>query len=198
MDQPDWTSAEDMLFEQSAAIIRQFATDHSDEQFSTFAFTVDCLYTGVALNFDTLKNSLAEAQRHERYQIKYRNQLFAEENGWRDARYFVAHPTRRVDDCNLRGSFKYELVAFVAVPVWEDYFNTSEDCTKLEGRVIVALWRVVDRLVNVGAFDGLKMSSCFRIAFSFHDDEMIVLRILNWPRAERHAEQPGPADRPLD
>jgi hypothetical protein len=198
MNQPDWTSADETLFKQSVAVIRQFITDHPDELFSTFAFSVDCLYTGAALNFDTLEHSLAEAQRHERYQIKHRSQLFADESSWRDARYFVAHYTRRVDDCNLRGSFKYDLVAFVEVPVWEDYFNSNEECAELDGRVIVALWRVVDRLVKVGAFNGLKMSPCFRIAFSFHDDEMIVLRILNWPHEERDTYQDVAADRPCD
>jgi hypothetical protein len=185
MVQPDWTAAEETLFEQSAALIRKFATEHPDELFSAFAFTVDSEYTGVALNFDTLRNSLAEAQRQERYQIKHRNQLFATEGGWRNARYYVAHHTNRVDDCNVRGSFKYELVGFVALPVWEDYFNTSEDCLELEGRIIVSLWRVVDQLVSSDTFNGLRLSSCFRVAFGFHDDEMIVLRVLNWPEAKR-------------
>jgi len=181
MVQPDWTAAEDTLFERSAAIIQQFVTAHADEVFSIFAFTVDTIYTGVALNFDTLENTLREARRAERYQINHRNQLFASERGWENARYYVAHHTNRVDDWNRRGSFKYDLIAFVELSVWEDYFNNSEECTELEGRIIVSLWRVVDRLVSSKAFEELRLSPYFRVAFSFHDDEMIVLRILNWP-----------------
>ena len=184
MDEPDWDGAEDVLFERSASIIRQFAAEHSDEVFAAFAFTVDSDYAGVALNFDTLKNSLAEAQRTERYQVEHRNRLFATDRGWQNARYYVAHHTNRVDDCNLRGSFRYDLVTFVELPAWEDYFNSSEECPELEGRIIVSLWRVVDRLVSSGAFDGLRQSSFFRVAFGFHDDEMIVLRVLNWPGSE--------------
>jgi hypothetical protein len=181
--QPDWASAEETLFERSMALISKFAAEHSDELFSAFAFTVDSEYAGVALNFDTLKNSLAEAQREEQYQIKHRNRSFATNHGWQNARYYVAHHTNRVDDCNLRGPFQYDSAAVVELPVWEGYFRSSEECPELEGRAIVSLWRVVDRLVSSGAFEGLRLSSCFRVAFSFHDDEMIVLRVLNWPRA---------------
>ncbi len=168
MVQPDWSSAEETLFERSAALIRKFAAEHPDELFSAFTFTVDCEYAGVALNFDTLKNSLAEAQRQERYQIKHRNKLFAKEQGWQDARYYVAHHTNRVDDCNLRGSFQYDLVAFVELPPWEHYFRSSEDCPELEGRIIVALWRVVDRLVSAGHSTGYdcRLASGLRSAFT--------------------------------
>jgi hypothetical protein len=142
--EPDWASAEEVLFERSVAVIRQFATEHPDEMFATF---------------------------------------FALDRGWENARYHVAHFTNQVSDWNQRGPFKYDLVSFVELRVWEDDFNSSEERPELEGRVIVSLWRVVDRLVGAGAFDGLRKSSFFRIAFSFHDDEMIVLRVLNWPEA---------------
>jgi hypothetical protein len=178
------------------AIISKFAAEHPNELFSSFAYTVDSLYTGVALNFDTLENSLKEAQREEQYQVKHRNRLFATERGWEDARYQVAHHINRIDDCNLRGPFQYDLVAFVELPVWADYFENCEDCSELEGRVIVSLWQVVDRLVDSGVFEKLRLSSYFRVAFCFHDDEMIVLRILNWPRAERDAEAGGTTSKP--
>lgn len=185
MGEPDWSGAEEMLFERSAFVIRQFVAEHPNEVFATFAFTVDSDYAGVALNFDTLENSLAEAQRAERYQVEHRNRLFATDHGWQNARYYVAHHTNRVDDCNLRGSLRYDLVTFVELPAWEEYFNSNEECPELEGRIIVSLWRVIDRLVSSGTFDGLRKSPFFRMAFGFHDDEMIVLRVLNWPGSPR-------------
>ena len=63
MGEPNWAGAEDVLFERSASAIRQFAAEHPDEVFAALAFTVDSVYAGVGLNFDTLENSLAEAQR---------------------------------------------------------------------------------------------------------------------------------------
>ena len=62
MGEPDWAGAEILLFERSASVIRQFAAEHPGEVFAAFAFTVDSDFAGVALNFDTLENSLAEAQ----------------------------------------------------------------------------------------------------------------------------------------
>lgn len=86
-----------------------------------------------------------------------------------------------MDVCNLRGPFKYDLAACVELPAREECFNNEDGDPVLEGHVIVSLWRVVDRLVESGAFDALRKSAFFRIAFSFHDDETIVLRILNFP-----------------
>jgi hypothetical protein len=181
MPQPDWQSAEDTLFTRSREIISQFVRDHPDEVFALFAYSVDCDYTGVALNFDTLENSILQTQREVRSRIAQRNQLFALDHGWKNARYYVASATTRTVDWNMRGEWKYDLIAFVELPVWEEYFNNSEKAPQLEGRIIVAMWRVVERLVADQVFDGLQMSSPFRIAFSFHDDETIVLRLLNWP-----------------
>src|SRR5581483_2480243 len=182
MAQPDWQSAEDVLFTRSREIIRQFVRDHPNEVFALFAYSVDCDYAGVALNFDTSDNSIRRVREHEHYKIRHRNQLFASEGGWKNARYYVAHHTNRMQECNLRGEWKYDLIAFVELPVWEEYFNISEEAPELEGRIIVSLWRAVERLVADQVFDGLQMSSPFRIAFSFHDDETIVLRMLNWPK----------------
>ena len=106
--------------------------------------------------------------------------MFALNHSWKNARYFVAHPTTRMSDWNRRGQWKYDLISFVELSVWEAYFN-QEESPELEGRIIVTLWRVVERLVADKVFDGLQMSSPFRIAFCFHDDETIVLRLLNWP-----------------
>jgi hypothetical protein len=69
----------------------------------------------------------------------------------------------------------------VEVPAWEHYFNSCEDASELEDRIIVALWRVTDRLVQANTFEVLRRAAPFRIGFAFHDDAMVVLRILDWP-----------------
>ena len=79
MLEPDWHGAEDLLFKRSQIILRQFAQEHPDELVSLFFYTVDSEFTGVGVNFDTPGNSLREAQAHQRYEIEYRNQLFASE-----------------------------------------------------------------------------------------------------------------------
>ncbi len=184
MAETNWHQAEEVLFEQSQSIIRQFGLEHPDERFSLFAYSVDSDYAGVALNFDTPTNSLHRAKAHQRYRVKYLNELFASEDGWQNARYSCSHPPNQIDDFN-RGSWQYELVQFVPLPAWEEYFNSCEEAPELEGRIIVALWRVVDRLVEARAFDGLRRAPPFRLGFAFHDDDFVVLRILDWPNLEQ-------------
>ncbi len=182
MLEPDWDGAEDLLFERTQIILRQFAHEHPDELVSLFFYTVDSEFTGVGVNFDTPGNSLREAKAHQRYEIEYRDQLFAAERGLQEeARYFVAHPGRQIDDFNRCGPWKYHVFEFVELPAWEAYVNSSKEAPELEGRIITALWRVSDRLVKTNAFDLLRRMAPFRIAFAFHDDEMVVLRILDWP-----------------
>ena len=46
--QPDWQSAEEVLFKRSQEIIRHFVHEHPDEVFALFAYSVDAVYAGVA------------------------------------------------------------------------------------------------------------------------------------------------------
>jgi hypothetical protein len=97
-------------------------------------------------------------------------------------------------------------VEFVQLPSWENYFLECEErclealcspwtaaareryypgcemVSELEGRVTAALWRVVDRLVEINAFARLKRAAPFRIGFILGQDaKFITLRILDWP-----------------
>jgi hypothetical protein len=177
---PDWQGAEETLFSQSLEIIQRFALEHPEDSFSFFAYSVDSEFTGVGLMFDTPDNSLRQARAEERYRLRERNRLCNRDEGWKHAAYYVR---RRIEDYNLRREFRHERVQFIELPVWEKFFYSLNevDGPELEGRIIVAIWRVADRLIEAGAFDTLNSASPFRIGFTFHDDEMIVLRILNWP-----------------
>jgi len=184
MVEPDWQGAEDLLFARSQAIIQKFGQEHPDESVSFFFFTVDSEFTGVGLNFDTPANSLRKAKAHQRREVEYRNRLFALERGWRDARYFATHASRQIDDFNRWGPWEYHVYEFVEVAAWAEYFYGREEASELEDRIITAVWRVVDRLVQAKTFDVLRRAAPFRIGFGFHDDAMVVLRILDWPRID--------------
>ena len=194
MAEPDWSQGEELLFERCLAALKRFGREHPDEAVSLFAYTVDTVFSGVGLNFDTPTSSLTEAKEHQRYEIEHRNHIFASDTGWKDAANSVSEPCRQIDDFNRRGAWRYEQFEFVPVPAWEDFFNGmcgSDDDEgsdlqgrELEGRVIATLWRVTDRLVRAQAFDGLRRVPPFRIVFGFHDDEIVVLRILDWPGAD--------------
>lgn len=60
--------------------------------------------------------------------------------------------------------------------VWEEGY--------LEGSTRLVFWKVLERLIDSGLFSHLHLSSPFRVGYQFHDQELIVLRILNWPKAE--------------
>src|SRR5207253_2100230 len=160
---------------------RQFAHEHPDGLLSLFAYTVDSEFAGVGLNFDTPANSLRRAKANQQYEVKYRNKLFASEIAWKQARYFIANPSRQIEAFN-RGSWQYELVQFVALPAWEESYNSSgeeselgnDEESELEGRIMVALWRVVDRLIEAQAFASLQRVAPFRIGFEFHDGDFVV------------------------
>jgi hypothetical protein len=191
MPDPDWQAAEELLLERSQAIIRQFAQEHPGEVFSIFAYSVDSMYTGVGINFDTLTNSLRKAKAKQRYEINYRNQILASDRGWQDAQYLLKGRTREIDDFNRDGPWKYPVVAFVELVAWEQFFNRpgwdanaidSDILAKeLDGRISATLWRVVDRLLENHAFDGLQRAAPFHVLMGFHDEPMIVMRIVDWP-----------------
>src|SRR5690242_6672903 len=100
MAEADWRQAEEQLFERSGATLWRFGREHPDKPISLFAYTVDSVFTGVALNFDSLANSLAKAQDHQQREVQERNRLFASDDGWRFARDHVTGPRRQVDDFN--------------------------------------------------------------------------------------------------
>jgi hypothetical protein len=183
MAEPDWRQAEELLFERSRATLRRFGRKHPGDPLASFAYTVDSLFAGVGLNFDTQANSLSKAKDHQRHEVEHRDRILTSDSGWEHARYYVTDPARQIDDFNRYGSWQYELFEFVPLAVWEVFFSSCDDhgAAELEGRVITALWRVVNRLVEVQAFDGLRRAPAFRIGFEFHDGDFVVLRILDWP-----------------
>jgi hypothetical protein len=183
MAESNWIDAEETLFKQTRQVLGRFAENHPEEVCSFFAYTVDADFKGVGVNLETPANSLRRAQAHQRHQIQQRNEVFAEERGWERAHHIVAHYSNRIEDWNHSDPFRHELFEFVALPAWEKFAQAGIEAEKLEGRVIMSLWRVVERLVEAGAFDVLRRVPPFRVGFAFHDDEMIVLRILDWPAA---------------
>jgi hypothetical protein len=51
------------------------------------------------------------------------------------------------------------------------------------------MWRVAEQLAAEDAFAPLTMASPFLLGYSIHDQEEVILRLLNWPKlAERDAE----------
>lgn len=207
MSEPDWKQSEATLFEKGKEAIARFASEHPDEICSFFAIYSDFCYGEVSFTFDTLDNSLLQAKRHEQRLVRQWREWFGKEADQRDPKFFrraweLAYTTfsspvrgrQRIDDYNTFDAFKYEAYSLVEIADWRECFENmevSEDSTGIEneasspdpfeGNVILVIWNVIERLINEDVFSQLSLSSPFRLGFRFHDSELVVLRILNWP-----------------
>src|SRR5581483_8282979 len=102
----DWQSLEDRLYEQSKAIIQQFASEHPDVICSFFAYETDPIEGYFFLGFDTAENTLRMAQENEKRAIKQRNQMLTQDWFWRHARSMLQIP-RLTDYSPDIGYFTY-------------------------------------------------------------------------------------------
>lgn len=188
MQFPDWQSLEERLFEQTSSVIRQFATEHSDVTCSFFAYDTDPGHGYFLPSFDTYENSLQQAQKNEQWAIEQRQKMLSQDWSWNSASYLSKSP-RITDYSPDVGYFAYhiyaefhfpELVEFRENESYPQKRNDAED-DYLEGHVRIILWRVIERLIMNDAFAQLRMSSPFRVGYQFHDEDLLVLRILKWP-----------------
>ena len=186
--EPHWQQNADRLFDACTNAIRQFQTDHPDQQCCSFGFDSEPCYGYVLVGLDTPENSLKIAREREDYEVKNRFRQFATDGAWRISNYYATRES--VDYANNTGYFAYTELAQVEFPEWEAFANSEQypdpdevqDSDYLEGHVRLIFWDVIERLVAADAFGGLYLWSPFRIAYNFHDDGgMTTLRILNWP-----------------
>jgi hypothetical protein len=184
----DWQSLEDRLYEQSRAVIQQFAAEHPDVTCSFFAYETDPIEGYFMLGFDTYENALRMAQENEQRAIKQRNQMLTQEWSWRHARSMLQSP--RLTDYSPDVSY-FTYPTYVQLDFQElcDLFesenypqpaNSVED-DYIDGNVQIVLWKVMERLIASEAFAPLHLSAPFHVGYQLHTDGLVVLRILNWP-----------------
>lgn len=183
----DWQSLEDRLFEQSKAVILQFAAEHPDVTCSFFAYDTNPTYGKFLPSLDSYENMLRTAKADEQRAIANREKRLSREWSWRVARYH----THSVSDSSPNvGYFAYHIYAKIHFKELEElsesgaYPQTTSEAEDnyLDGNVRIVLWKVVERLIEASAFAPLCLSSPFRVGYQFHDDShFVVLRLLNWP-----------------
>ena len=185
----DWQSLEDRLYEQSRAIILQFAAEHPDVTCSFFAYDTDPKEGYFLLGFDTYENSLEAAQENEQRAIERRNQMLVHEWSWRHARSMLNIP-RLTNYSPAVSDFAYHMYAQIDFQELIDLSESGSYPQKdhdveddyIEGNTRIVLWKVIERLIANNVFDQLHLASPFYVGFALHeDDQTPPLRILNWP-----------------
>lgn len=183
----DWQGIEDRLLAFSMDTIRRFASEHPKEVCSFFAYDVDLPF--FLPSFDTPENALRVAQQTEQNAIARRAKMLTLPTAWRGARHFSTSPPV-LDYSYSTGHFAYHIFADIKIDELED-LQLAEDYPQDEaaddyavGKTRIVLWRVIERLIDSGELRHLPLASPCRLGYQMHDNELTVLRILNWPQVQ--------------
>jgi hypothetical protein len=185
----NWRQNADEIFDWSKAAINRFAREHRGEKICSLFFDTDPEYGYVLIAFDTLENSLRSARSSERLARERRAQNLTGKLTWEWAKYQLSTPVLEVFNSDS-GGFAYPEYDTLEFPAWQklaksgDYPRGEEhDNDYLEGNVRIVLWQVTERLIENRCFRSLTRASPFMIGYGIHDQESVILRILNWPKA---------------
>ncbi len=183
----DWQALDDQLVERSRQAIFQFATEYPNVTCSFFAYEANPIYGDFHMSFETYEHSLLEAQKNEQRAIARRTQMLSHERSWRSAKYFSTDPLV-TDYSPSVGRFAHLMYAGFKVRELNDLSVSGQypqgqkhQDDYIEGNVRIVLWKVIERLIANETFNQLTLASPFRVGYQYHDEALVVLRILNWP-----------------
>ena len=180
----NWRAIEERLVQFSQEALSTFATEHPTETCSFIAIAVDLPI--FLLSLDTPSNALRVAQQTEQEAVVQRAKMLSLPTAWQGARYFLTQPP--VHEYSYDSSlFAFESYAHLKIDALED-LGFAEDYPRhetgddyAEGNTSIVLWRVIERLIAGDALRSLHLASPCRLGYHLHDDDLTVLRILNWP-----------------
>jgi hypothetical protein len=184
----DWQTLEEQLFERSREAILRFAREYPEARCSFFAYDANPIYGEFIICFETAENSLQQAQENEQEAIKSRNQMLSRPEAWRGAAYLSTNPPVKAYTPDV-GLFAHPMYDQIRVRELDE-LSASDAYPKglpqeddyIEGNARIVLWKVIERLIASNAFSPLTLASPFQVGYQVHDDELVVLRILNWPQ----------------
>lgn len=185
--EPNWQIVESHLLSQSEVAVRQFVAQHGNEQCSFVAYAVDPYYGRFRICFDTLENGVHVARDNERRAMERRARMLTYDWSWQNAKDLSTKP-RVTEYPPYTSDFAHYDYATMEFSGWPD-FARSPHYPKgdrgpddyLEGNVRITIWRIIDALINGEIVKQLNLASPCRFGYQFHDEELIVMRIVNWP-----------------
>ncbi len=184
----DWQASDRKLHKASVAAIKRFVREHRGQAVCCFFFDCDDpQYGHLSINLDTPENNVRAVKELEAYAIAARASNLRGKLTWEWAQHQLGTPALSPFNTDS-GDFAFPEYAEVKFPAWvrlsrKGYPKRAEhedDYLKSNARLV--MWRVVEQLVSEEAFARLTMASPFLIGYSIHDQEVVILRMLNWPR----------------
>lgn len=187
MESVDWLLLEESLFQQSKRAIDRFAVEHSKESCSFLAYAWIGEGEEISLCIDISDSAIRSAQENEQEILTQRLILLRLREAWKVARHFLNEPkvNEYAPGVDL---FKYGPYVDIRLEHWDEVINqqpypahrqTEDDY--LSGNIRILIWKCIERLITENVLDVLQLASPFHLGYQFHDEEIIVLRILNWP-----------------
>lgn len=188
---PDWKVVEEQLVETGCSAIRRLAGEHPEEVCSFFAFAIDPYSSVFEVCLDTYVHGIHEAMKYERRTFGRRQEGARHPLAWKRAHHWLDSP-HLVDYAPSAGSFAFAGYAQGKIEQWEEYIVMDEQYSHgededsyLEGNWRIVIWKAIERLLKMQVFDALHLSSPFRLGYEFHDEDLYVLRLINWPAVDK-------------
>ena len=184
-----WETSDRKLYKASTAAIKQFVRENPDTEVCCFFFDCDePRYGHISISMDTLDNNIESVKQLEQFAIENRQKMLTSDKAWRWTKHQMSTPVLSAFNTNS-GDFDFAEFADVDFPAWVTLANKNKyprgaehEDDYLESNARLVMWRVAEQLIADNAFHPLKLASPFILGFSIHDQEEVILRLLNWPR----------------
>ncbi len=187
MEEIEWDRFLEKLLIETNQAIDKFALEHPNEEVCYFAYDTEPCYGYVLTCFNTTESSIKHVSEWHKRNIKYCGELL-DDDVWRNSAYYQVKANSVLPYCDNTGDFEYQGFTEINFPEWEKYANSenypeppSHEDDYLESRVALIFWKALQKLSDDGAFTKLNMATPTLLGFGYHDDDPVVVRMLNVP-----------------
>jgi hypothetical protein len=152
-------------------------------------FAIDCNphYGEYLPSIDTRANALACMKAVQADVLAHRDWLVDEEpEAWKEAHEYARYQSLRMFAHEV-GDFTHHMIHDAKYEAAEQFCRSERyqqlnagagDDGWMEGHCRRVLARVCDALIDGGAFDGVAIARPFGVGYAYHDEPMIVCRVL--------------------
>lgn len=188
MEESDWDGFLEKLKSETRRAIGKFASENPNEEVCHFAYDTEPCYGYVLTCFNTSQASIKHVNEWHERNTKYCGELLNNKT-WRNCAYYQVKANRVLPYCDNAGDFEYQGFTEINFPEWESFANSehypeapNHEDDYLESRVALIFWKGLQELADAGAFSKLRLATPTLLGFGFHDEEQIVVRMLNIPK----------------